>query len=172
MTQYNFLKNNLCWFVLVLFLVGCQHKRPPDVPDALLVLPNAVNVQFSTSYGTQQVSYRLNACYPGKTVIDSLSAGMLLKGWVLLPDDSLNPGHKLNHARGEWSTFWDQNNNYIYQWMEDWRSPKGDIIRYALRYTAKNSEKPEGNCSMEVYGIFTPKKLFDETTSGASSTAK
>lgn len=159
---------NLTWLISVLVFVGCHRSamdHPKDMPEALLIVSDATDIQFSAPYGTQQVYYQVKVCYPGKNVIDQLSKGMQQRNWQLLNEDFLNPGIKSNHAREEWSTFLDQNNSYIYQWIEDWKDPSGNIIRYGLRYTAKNKENPAKNCDMEVTGTFFSKKALDETLS-------
>ena len=165
------------WLLLLtLLFIGCQRasaNRSSGVPDALLVVSGASDVQFSTRYGTQQVNYQVKKiCYPGKKVIDELSNGMLQRKWVILSEDIMNPGLKANAARDEWSTFWDAQGNYIYQWIDDWKDPAGNIIRYGLRYIAKDKKNPIKNCNMEVYGIFFTKQSFDETMSHLPSDDK
>jgi hypothetical protein len=167
----------LCVLLLLLALafLGCQRasvNRPNGIPEALLVVSGASDVQFSSPYGTQQVHYQVKTCYPGKKVIDELSKGMLQKKWVLLNEDFMNPGLKSNSAREEWSTFWDAQGNYIYQWIEDWKDTAGNITRYGLKYVAKDKENPIKNCNMEVYGTFFSKKALDETMPHLPSSGK
>lgn len=169
------LPTHLLLSVIVLLLVGCQHNlndKPREVPDSLIVLSGAKDIRPSSRYGTSQVSYQLHKCYPGQEIIDELSVGMLQKKWILLNEDFLNPGLRSNHARGEWSTFWDANGNYVYQWIEDWKDSEGNIIRYGLRYMAKNKENPLNNCDMTVYGIYHPKKVLDDLTTRDQKTQK
>jgi hypothetical protein len=159
---------NLSWFVSVLVFVGCHRSaidHPKGIPEALLIVSDAMDIQYSAPYGTQQVYYQVKACYPGRNVIDEISKGMQQRNWLLLDEDFLNAGIKSNHARGQWSTFLDHNNNYIYQWIEDWKDSSGDIVRYGLRYIAKNKENPTKNCNMEVTGTLFSKKALDETLS-------
>ncbi len=170
-----YLSLSLSWIVLLLFPFGCQRAsadRPKDTPEALLVVSDATAIQYTTLDGTQQVYYRVKICYPGKKVIDELSTGMLQKNWVLLNEDFLNPGLKSNNARGEWSTFWDAKGNYVYQWIADWKDSAGNIIRYGLRYVARDKESSTRNCNMDVYGTFFSKKILDETLSRSSPSGK
>lgn len=138
-------------------------ERPKEFPQSLLVVTDASELRYYTLEGTQQVNYRVKICYPGSKVLGELSDRMKQKAWILLNEDFLNPGIKSNYVRGEWSTFWDEKGNYIYQWISDWKDTAGNVIRYNLRYVARDKQNSEKNCDMDVYGVYFPKKILEET---------
>jgi hypothetical protein len=138
---------NKCSHILLLFLgiiflfLGCNGDNYPKIlnhNNSLIVLPNAYKISYVLQKGGAiQLSYLLNENYPAESAIQNISEQLEQNKWKPLDKDYMNPGLKSHNMR-KWSQFEDYSRSparIVHQWGSDWKDDKGNIIRYAFRYT-------------------------------------
>lgn len=144
--------------------ICCQSKVvewPHYVTSSILVPEGARNIRYYTIYGSYQVEYQLEECYPCKSFIQATQRKMEDGKWRRLEYDFLNPTIKLNHARGPggvWSHIIDKDGKSLYQWIDDWKDDQGNIVTYGLRYRAEFESKKDP-CILEVIVIYIPSEI-------------
>jgi hypothetical protein len=155
----------LVFIPLVLFSACNESEKVSEkFSNALVVATGARNVQYHKFEGTDQVSYNLKVDYPASGVIEEIMSKLAKQGWQPQKEDFLNPGLQTSIVRG-WSEFGDATKSpvkTVHQWMADWRSNNGDIVRYCIRY-----EYPEGKekdlKNLKIMAIYIPASLVKET---------
>ena len=127
-------------FVASLFGVACKYGAVGSQrarPDALIVLPNAIDVR-DTNENEGTVVYRLNEEYPALPVIQTIQSRLERSGWHPLREDFLNPGLPSSLVRG-WTSHEDRTQGraaQVYQWMAQWEDDSKRIVWYDLTYDA------------------------------------
>jgi len=126
-----------------------------EYPNALIVYPNATEVWSGKVGGTDQLTYRVDAEFPAAGVIGWISHELEERGWEALTYDYMNPNLPSGQVQG-WSQFRDERKEpeqYVHQWIGDWRDSSGNIIRYVFHYRS-----PKGYTSnlrsLEVASIY------------------
>ena len=151
-------------FLITGLLLGCQRAEldwPANVSSAIWVPKEARKIDNRTLEGSYQVAYSVTSCYPAYNFIDTMVTKMTSAGWRRLDFDSLNPKIKLNHARalgGTWSHIGDQVGNDVYQWIDDWEDSGQNLVRYWLRFQARD-KVTESTCTLGVVVIYIPSKI-------------
>ena len=84
-------------FPILLMVVACSaddsfdkstktfDKKPPNYPDALILLPNASEIRYYELAGTYQLTYRVSVEYPAKPAIATISEELkrlIWRWWV------------------------------------------------------------------------------------------
>jgi len=113
--------------------VGSQRVRP----DALIVLPNAIDVR-DTNENEGTVVYQLNEEYTALPVIQTIQGRLESSGWRPLREDFLNPGLPSSLVRG-WASHEDRTHRraaQVYKWMAQWEDDSKRIVWYDLTYDA------------------------------------
>lgn len=153
--------------MLLLFgtlVICCQSQEaewPHYVTRSIHVPQGARNIRHHTIYGSYQVEYQIEECYPCKSFIQATERKMANGKWRRLEYDFLNPTVKLNHARGSggvWSHIIEKEGKSLYQWIDDWKDDQGNIVTYALRYRAE-FESNKDPCILEVIVIYIPSEI-------------
>jgi hypothetical protein len=151
-------------FLIAGLLLGCQRPQldwPKNITSAIWVPKEAWKTDYRILEGSYQVAYSVTSCYPAYNFIDIMVSKMASGRWRRLDFDFLNPKIRLNHARalgGTWSHIGDQDGNDVYQWIDDWEDSEGDLVRYWLRFRAKD-KVTENTCTLEVVVIYIPAKI-------------
>ncbi len=157
--------------LVILFAIGigvtCAQtnaERPKDFPPDLWVSQTAKDVRYYDlkKNGTKQVFYVVKVCYPAVEITKALENAMIAKGWTRLNEDFLNPGAKLNPARGEWNRFQDEKGQQVYSWNDDWQDGGKNIIRYVLTFTSSKKEELSKMCELRVLGLYIPEKVREQ----------
>jgi hypothetical protein len=149
--------------MLFLSVLACKSHTPnwPEhVLTNMLVPVEAKEVSYYMIGPSYQVKYEMNECYPATGFINEMVRRMTNSGWKRLDYDYLNPKVKLHHARapdGLWGILMDRDGTNVNQWFDDWEDPRGNIMRYILRYRRKESIT-EKTCNLDVYVIYVPRK--------------
>ena len=148
---------------------GCQAKVPnwpSDILSSLFVPVNARTDKYYTLQGTYQVIYTVPEAFPGSQYVKELVNNMSARGWRRLKEDFLNPGLKHSWARpgqvemqfGSWVEGKDKR---VYLWMEDWEDAKKNIVRYDIKYIAREDSK--GRITLDksatIIAIYIPGEL-------------
>lgn len=128
-------------------------SKPPTVPDALIVLPGAIDIKYSEEYDGV-VRYRLREPFPADSVIAAVNSRLEQRKWLRKNDDLFNPGVQNSHVRG-WSNYTDRNDDTVFVWTAEWSSNRGDIIQYGLNYRYRKGETAQNTQPLlEVTGIY------------------
>jgi len=139
-------------------------KKPPNYPDALILLPNASEIRYYELAGTYQLTYRVSVEYPAKPAIAAISEELKRLNWAPLGEDYLNPGLSSSHVRG-WTSFEDATKKprqTVHQWLADWENQTGEVVTYGFRYQYE-SGKTEDLRHLTVIAIFIPAPLAKQT---------
>lgn len=150
--------------VLLLFLVACNTKAPPNV---LIQFDGAKDVNSYSLNGMDVLEYHLNEKYPPDSKIAEVTKRLGEKGWKPLEYSWLSPAYKSSHSQG-WTVFRDPPNYpewLIYEWQGDWQDPHGNIVTYTLRYQESVEKlnrsmfvlKP-GNSDLRITALYMPAK--------------
>jgi hypothetical protein len=159
------------FLIFILIILPCCQKQIPDWPknifESLWVPQGAEQIKYYFIKGSYQIGYEAKICYPGDDFINALVNEMKKRNWRRLEFDFLNPGLKLNHARGAggtWSRFVDHNGkDDVYQWIEDWEDSQKNIVRYGFKYHIhKGGAVAQDKCSLKVNAIYIPAEILSE----------
>lgn len=154
---------SVMFFFSLCSIVNCKEtniKLHNDFHADIWVPKTAQDVRYYdlNKIGKKQVIYTLKDCYPALDVTRALEKAMVSKNWTRLNEDFLNPGTKLNPARGEWSSYQDEKGQQGFTWMDDWTDRDGNIIRYVLTYVNAKREDMAKMCDLRVLGLYIPQK--------------
>ena len=127
---------------------------------ALLVYPDAKGVRYQKVKGSDQLSYRVTAKFPGSGVIGWIAFKMEEMGWEPLVKDFLNPDLNSSHVIG-----WRKYSNETMKprsigsaWVGDWRNEAGDIVSIHFVYSYPEGSAPNLT-EMNVLEIYLPAHL-------------
>jgi hypothetical protein len=140
----------------VLLVAGAVGAADVPCPPSLIVLTGARDVACGPFRGTTQVNYRLDVDYPADKTILDLRQQLRALRWLPLAEDFLNPGLPASTVEG-WGSFLDGTQDperEIHQWMADWVSLDGQVLRFCLRYSGPHGAKNLND--LHVFGILTP----------------
>jgi hypothetical protein len=162
------------WTCLVVcFVIGCAWQsvvQPQFVhaaarSDSLLLYPTATRV-WSRNGAIEQLEYHVNVKFPATEVVSWVSERLQKAGWKPLDYDFLNP--HISPLPG-WEQFYATPKPppvCVHQWMNNWRNPSGEVVRYVFRY-----EQPCGASSLNdtsvlrdllVVGTFYPRSILPQ----------
>ena len=151
----------------------------PGHPAALIVLPNAMDVEFGNDGPLASVSYRLKTRYPASQAISQLNTALVEKGWAAMSYDFLNPDVPSSLVRG-WERFVDTTGEepvLVLSWSTPWTNVEtGEIVAFTLRYSspkmaAEDLPKPDSEMYLEdlsVVGVYLDAQAASEFRPGAS----
>jgi hypothetical protein len=176
----HFMRQHLI-FILILFIAvasfsGCDkslEKKPPNYPEALILLPNAIDVKYYPLGGSFQLTYKIKANYPATELIETISTKLKQDKWNALKEDCLNPGLPSGHIRG-WTSFEDATKKptqTVHQWLADWENESGDILRYGFQYRYEKNKNENLN-NLIVTAIFIPVTLAKQGRDAANEFKK
>ncbi len=162
--------------IVIVIVIAAASSQKIHKPPALIVLPHAKDVNYSSHAGNQQVRYDLTEKYPAKHILEQISDKLTKQGWKPLQDDFQNPGHPSSHVTG-WTYFTDATRKpeqAVRRWHAQWSNTDGDIINYDLEYrwpwlvTGKPIDPKDlftpNTDRLQVYGTHIPAKLAKRIT--------
>jgi len=122
-----------------IILVSCSPSKdsiPEYISTNVLIPTKAKNVKYVKLDNSYQIYYDIDVKFPSKNFIENLIQFMSDKKWIRQQTDFNDSSIKLNHAINPplWSHFYITNEKEKYQWIEDWKDKKGNVIRYGLTY--------------------------------------
>lgn len=104
--------------------------------SAFVIVPGAKNVAHIELAGMrQQMSYRMDADYPARKVLEIITRTLRRRGWSPLRQDHFNPALPSSLVRG-WTYYQDevtQPTTSVRCWQADWRR-QNDLVTYRLEY--------------------------------------
>lgn len=112
--------------------------EPEDVRLLMAPLEGATEIQR----GSDDVVYRLEAAFPARQALETLSKRLSDNGWRALETDILNPGIPTSN-KGGWTNFVDGRTTperRVYQWFGEWANRRGDVVMLVLVYRADSAE--------------------------------
>ncbi len=124
-----FLLGTLSW-------LGCRAPHTgasQNVPEYLIVVPGATNIQHKQLNGQEQLAYQIQADYPADGVLNTVKTRLDQLGWKPLKEDFLNPGTPSSHVRA-WNFIQAHPNSSLRSWVADWENSRHDIVTYAFLY--------------------------------------
>jgi len=174
--RINILVVILLSFFAIINLYSCDKShegKPPNYPDALILLPNVTNVKHYNIGGSLQLTYKIEEDYPANKTIEAISNKLRQDKWNALKEDYLNPGLPSSRVRS-WDSYEDVNKNphqTVNVWVADWGNQAGDIVRYSFWYRYKINERQDLK-NLMVYAIFIPATLAKQTREEALNFTK
>lgn len=144
-----------------------NHQERPLHPNVLIVCKGAIDAKWTTSQGSDQLSYQVKVEYPANSILSCISKALKETGWRPLRDDYWNPGLPSSHVRG-WTQFADATvppTATVDQWVAQWEDKTGNIAWYVLRYRYP----PGDRCTLTVYAGFVPADIAKKTPKNAKA---
>jgi hypothetical protein len=156
--RINILVVILLSFFAIINFYSCDKShegKPPNYPDALILLPNATDVKHYNIGGSLQLTYKIKEDYPANKTIEAISNKLRQDKWNALKEDYLNPGLPSSHVRG-WTSYEDATKNphqTVNAWQADWENQAGDIVTYIFWYRYGKNERPNLK-NLTTYAVF------------------
>jgi hypothetical protein len=153
-----------------------RSKSVAQLPVELAVPETAQDVAVREESGAVVVRYRLPMQYPAEEFLADVRARLEKRGWRPQAMDLLNPTIRSSHLRG-WTHFFDATVSPragVHQWLADWRNDSGDVVVYALRYSAPAGEAwrevpSPATAVLEVSASLIPAELAKALVAGATA---
>ena len=136
-------KKSIFFAIICIFICACcwaspEIRWPSNIAKNTYIPSAAKDVSYSSSGGAFKVSYRVNICYPAKSVIQAASALMRSRGWTRMIYDPENPGVPLPPDYPENEHSW----LGFYPWTPYWADSSGNIVSYEYSYEVNENLFP------------------------------